>query len=204
MTDNRTGIAGSFGKGLYPTVLIDEGALTPTTGHDRYGGRDRTIAVGAAPVNEGEPVALVNSTENTYALTEGNILVEIPQNSEGLVLGRIGTPEQQKVPATAGVADTLTKRLQAGYLRSAGMELLFPGLIKKVTVKCNGSNATIPGVGTTLKLDITDSQDADNLVFVQCDSGGTGVIPLHYVPAGTSGDLYDCGVIITGLITSLT
>lgn len=204
MSDNRTGIAGSFGKNFYPTALLEEGAITLATGYDPYGGRERTIAVGAAPLHEGEPAALVNSSENTFAATHGNILVEVPQNGESLVLGRIGTPEQPKTPASASLADTLTKRLSGGYLRTSGIEFLFQGIVKKVTVKCDGSNPTIPGIGTTLKLDITDSQDADNLVFVQCASGGTGVIPLHYVPAGTAGDTYDCAVIMTGLVTSLT
>jgi hypothetical protein len=35
-------------------------------------------------------------------------------------------------------------------------------------------------------------------------SGGTGLIPFHYVAAGTDGDTSSCLVGVTGLITAVT
>lgn len=205
MADNTSSVAGMYGLGKTYTAILDEGAITITTDVDAYG-REQTVYPGASPVPEGFPVALVNSSENTFTATGGNILVESPVNAEGLVIGRIvGTPTgRQKSPATAAAADSLTKRLSGKYFKQARLELLVPHeCIKKAKVVCDGTNATIPGVGTTLKVDTSASLADRGLVFVQCASGGTGVIPLHYVPAGTAGDTYTIGVIITGLMTSL-
>ena len=111
-------------------------------------------------MQKGDWVALSDDTANTYAATGGLILVEKPVNqTRALVIGRIvGTPTAlKKVPATAAEANTLAERLAGGFYRKARVEIVaFPiGSIKKFTVYSDGSNATVPGGGATLKLSIT-------------------------------------------------
>jgi hypothetical protein len=205
MTDNTSNLGGNRAPGPRETAILEEGNITISTGIDGTG-REQTIYVGATPLAEGEPVAIVNSSENTYSATNGNILVERPVNTEGLVIGCIyGTPGAlKKNPATAAAADSLTKRLTGNYHKLAAVEIWIPGVIKKITIAANGSNAIIPGVGTTIELDITKSIAAHKPIYTAAASGGTGIIPLHYVPTGSSGDLYNVLAIFTGLQTAVT
>jgi hypothetical protein len=208
MTDSTSTVAGNYGMGETITCILDEGAITPSsTGIDEYG-RERNIYAFASGLAEGDYVALSNDTGNTYAATGGKVLVEKASNGEGFVIGRIvGTPTAlQKAPATAGVADTLAKRLTAGYYRMARVELIaFPkGSIKKFTVYSDGSNATTPGTGTTLKLSIAGTYANHKGYLDSAASGGTGLIPLHYVPAGTDGDTCNILAVVTGLMTAVS
>lgn len=205
MTDNTTNLGSSRAPGPRETAILEEGNITISTGIDGNG-REQTVYVGAASLAIGDPVAVVNSSENTYTATNGNILVEQPQNSEGLVIGRIYSSETalKKNPATAGAADSLAKRLTGNYHRLADVELFVPGVIKKITIACDGTHPIVPGVGTTIELDITKSLAAHKPIYTAAASGGTGIIPLHYVPAGTSGDLYNILAIFTGLQTAVT
>lgn len=206
MTDNTTNLGGSRAPGPRETALLDEGNITITTGGFDGHGRERTVYSGASPLSIGDPVALSNSTDNTYVATGGKILVEQPQNSESLVIGKIHSSIKSlgKNPATAAAADSLAERLSGDHLRKADVEIWIPGIIKKVTIKCDGSNAIVPGVGTTLILDISDSLAAHKPIYVAAASGGTGIIPLHAVPAGSPGDLYNILAIFTDLQTSAT
>lgn len=205
MTDNTTNIGSSRAPGPRETAILEEGAITISTGINGNG-REQTIYVGAAPLAIGDPVAIVNSSDNTYTATNGNILVEQPQNSEGLTIGKIFSSQTalKKNPATAAAANTLAKRLTGNYHRLADVEIFIPGIIKKITIACDGTHPIVPGVGTTIQLDITKSLAAHTPIYTAAASGGTGIIPLHYVPAGSSGDLYNILAIFTGLQTSVT
>lgn len=206
MTDNTTNVGASRAPGPRETALLEEGAITITTGGYDGHGREQTVYSGAAAIAIGDPVAIVNSSDNTYVATGGKILVERPQNSEGLVIGCVYSSIKSlgRNPTTAGAADTLAKRLTGSYLRKADVELWIPGVIKKITIACDGSNIIVPGVSTKIELDITKSLAAHKPIYTAAGSGGTGVIPLHYVPAGSSGDLYNVLAIFTGLQTSVT
>lgn len=205
MTDNTTNLGANRAPGPRETAILEEGNITISTDIDGTG-RERTTYPRAASLAEGDPVAIVNSSENTYTATNGNILVERPQNGEGLTIGKVyGTPGSLKqVPATAGAADSLTKRLSGNYHRLASVEIWVPGTIKKITIACDGSHPIVPGVGTTIELNITKSLAAHTPIYTAAASGGTGIIPLHYVPAGSSGDLYNILAIFTGLQTAVT
>lgn len=210
MTDNTSDIAGNYGQGQTITCILSEGDITMSVGIDEYGGERNQYAFSAG-LAEGDLVALDNSTSNTFAATGGLLLVERAQNGEGLVIGKIvGTPTALKVsPATAAIAtaaNTVALRLAGKYYRKARVEIMsFPiGAIKKFTVYSNGSNATVPGVGTTLKVSIAGTYANHGNYLDSAASGGTGIIPLHAVPAGTDGDTCDILAVITGLMTAVT
>jgi len=208
LTDNTSYIAGNYGQGQVISCILDEGAITvSTTGVDDYG-RERNSYTFASSLADGDWVALSNDSSNTYALTGGLLMVEQAQNGEGLVIGRVvGTPTALKsIPANSTAADSLAKRLAGGYYRKARVEITaFPvGSIKKFTVYSDGSNATAPGVGTTLKLSIAGTYTNHKGYLDSAASGGTGLIPLHVVPAGTDGDTCNILAVVTGLMTAVT
>lgn len=207
MTDNTSEIAGNYGQGQTITCILDEGAITPGTGIDAYGREQATYAF-AAGLAEGDWVALSDDTANTYAATGGLILVEKPVDGETLVIGRIvGTPTAlKKVPATADAANTLAERLAGGFYRKARVEIVaFPiGSIKKFTVYSDGTNATVPGNGSTLKLSITGTYTNHAGYLDSTNKDGVGIIPLHYVPAGTDGDTCSILAVVTGMLLAVT
>jgi len=206
MTDNTSQVAGNYGQGQTITCILDEGAITPGTGIDAHGREQATYAF-ATGLAEGDWVALSNDAANTYAATGGLILVEKPVNGETLVIGRIvGTPTAlKKVPATAAAADTLAERLAGGFYRKARVEIVaFPiGSIKKFTVYSDGTNATVPGVGTTLKLSIAGTYANHAGYLDSADQNGVGIIPLHNVPTGADGDTCSILAVVTGLLLAV-
>ena len=208
MTDDNTSkIAGDYPGGLRLTCILDEGAPTIVTSFDQMG-LEATSYTFATPLEEGDVVALSNDSANTYVACGGIPVVEKPANGETLVFGRIvSTPQLQAMPAADADADTLAERLSGEYYRIADVEI-WAGITKitKATVMANGTNATVPGVGATLKFNITSGYSATDqgLQFDSAASAGVGVIPFHAVPAGTDGDLYSCLVGITGPMIAIT
>lgn len=206
VTDSTSYIAGNYGQGQTITCILDEGAITPGTGIDAYGREQATYAF-ATGLAEGDWVALSDDVANTYAATGGLILVEKPVTTETLVIGRIVGPPTalKKVPATAAEANDLSERLAGGFYRKARVEITaFPiGSIKKFTVYSDGTNATVPGVGTHLKLSIAGTYANHGGYLDSAVSGGTGLIPLHNVPAGDDGDTCNILAVVTGLITAV-
>lgn len=205
MTDNTSKYAGRYPGGLRITAILNEGA--PTVSARVYDARGlfATGVTYAAELYEKDVVAICNDTDVTYAAAGGIPVVEKAVNSEALVCGQIVQMLRTiRQPAASADADTLAERLAGKYYRIAVVEFWGMTKITKATVMCNGSNATVPGVGDTLKFNITSGYAGHDLVFDSAASGGTGVIPFHYVPAGTDGDLYSCLVGITGLMTAVT
>ncbi len=210
MTDNTSNIAGNYGQGQTITCILSEGDITMSTGIDEYG-RERNQYAFSAGLAEGDWVALDNSTSNTFAATGGLILVERAQNGEGLVLGKIvGTPSALKAsPATAAIAtaaNTVALRLASKFYRKARVEIMaFPiGAVKKFTVYSDSTNPTVPGTGATLKLSIAGTYANHGNYLDSAASGGTGLIPLHAVPAGADGDTCNILAVVTGLMTAVS
>jgi hypothetical protein len=206
MTDATSTFAGNYAGGLRVTCILDEGA--PTVSSKTYA-PDGTYKYGttwASELEEGDYVAISNDTAATFSACKGVPLVEKAVNGETFVIGKIvSTPKLQKQPLTDAAADTLAERLAGGYYRTANVEIM-GGItkIEKATVMCDGSNATTPGTGTTLKFNITSGYASGGLQLDSAASGGVGIIPFHYVPAGTDGDTYSCLVGITGLLIAVT
>lgn len=206
MTDNTSSIAGDYKGGIEITCILNEGAPTVTS---RTYGRDGTYDPGvvwASELKKGDVVAITNDSVVTFAAAGGIPVVETPVNNETLVIGYIDEePTLRKTPPTTAAGDSLAKRLAGGYYRYATVVIL-GGItaVRKATVMCDGTNATVPGVGSTLKYNITSGSANSELSFVSAASGGVGVIPFHAVPAGTDGDTYSCLVGITGLMIAVT
>ena len=207
MTAYDSTIAGTY-KGTGPVVecILDEGAPTRASAM-MPDGQTLTVITWASGLEEGQAVSISNDTENTYAATEGAPVVEKAVNAESLMIGTIvTTPQLKGFPPTTASADTLVERLAAKYFRTALVEFHIPGKLVAAQVMADGSNATVPGVGTTLKANMAAMYTAGNrgYFFDSAASGGVGVIPFHYVPAGSNGDTYSCLCLLTGLLASVT
>jgi hypothetical protein len=70
----------------------------------------------------------------------------------------------------------------------------------------NGTNALMPGVMATLAFNLTSAYatGARGYYFDAAASNGVGGIPLHYVAAGTDGDLATALVLMNGLTIAAT
>lgn len=207
MTDYQSTIAGTYaGKGPIVECILDEGA--PTRANAMMAtGETLTVITWASGLEEGQVVALSNDTANTYAATEGAPVVERAVNTETLVIGEIvSTPQLKGFPPTDASADTLAERLAAKYYRTALVEIHIPGRLVAAQVMANGTNATVPGVGTTLNANMAKMYTTTyrGYFFDSAAANGTGVIPMHYVPAGVDGDLYTCLCLLTGPLYSVT
>lgn len=206
MTDNTSTIAGNYPGGIRITCILNEGNPTITTRSFDQRGLYSTQCTYASELQEGDVVALANNSDCTYVATGGVPVMERGADSESLIIGQIvSTPKTLKTPAASTDANSLALRLAGKYYRTAIVELW--GGITKVTdatVMCNGTNATVPGVGATIAFNITSGYANHSLCFDQVSSGGQGAIPLTYVAAGSDGDTYTCLVGITDLMDSVT
>lgn len=208
MTDNTSKIAGNYPDYAFDqTCILDEGAPTVSSAYDAFG-QKQTVVTWAAELHAGDWVAISNDTGNTYVATGGLPVVQKAVTTETLVIGQIvdiPTDGKAKMPANTAAGDSWAKQLAGGYYRKARVKL-YGGIValKKATVMCDGTNATVPGVGSTLKFNITSGYSGHKLVFDSAASDGVGVIPFHYVPAGTNGDLYSCLVGVTAMMYAIT
>lgn len=110
-----------------------------------------------------------------------------------------------QMPANTAAGDSLTKRLSGGYHRVAVVEFWAFSKIIEGTFMCDGSNAQVQGVATKLMFNITSGYTYHGLYFDGSGSGGVGAVPLHYIPAGSDGDLYTALFgILPGMITAYT
>jgi len=211
MTDNRSKIAGT-NKGTGPVVLciLDEGAPTYKGESIMNDGLTMKTCTFASPLEQGQVVALSNDTACTYAATGGNPVVERAVNGETLVFGEIiSLPKMVRFPsATDADDDTLAERLAGGYYRTALVELHIPGRIVKATIQQDGSTALVQGVATQCIANITQMYTSGNKGYffdmTPSSAGGVGLIPLHYVAAGTNGNLESAKVLLTGFVKAIT
>lgn len=206
MTDSTSDIVGDYPGGVRITCILNEGAPTVATSYDAIGHEANSLTW-AAELEENNLVAITNTTDVTYAACGGIPCVEIAVTTETLVIGRIvSTPKLQNFPATTAAADSLAKQLAGEYYRTAVVEIW--GGITKVAdaiVQVDGTNACVPGVGSTLNFNITDGYaDDGSLNLIEVASTGVGLIPFHYVPATTAGDTHTILVGITGMIYAVT
>lgn len=206
-TDYRSNIAATFHTSPVPeiTAILDEGAITVGTGFG-VGGRKETMCTLAAELHEGDYVALSNDAASLFVETGGKPIVEKSVNGESLCIFEIVTIEPaENTPADTTAANSLAKRLAGKFYRKARVRV-YGGItaVVKADVMCDGTNATVPGVGATLVFNITSSYATHKLCFDSAAEGGTGVIPFHNVPAGSNGDLYNCTVGLTAAFLAAT
>jgi hypothetical protein len=200
-------IAGNYGGGIPVTCILDEGAPTVTASGTYFGatGETEQVLSWATPVVEGEWVACSNDTACTFTACGGIPCVERPVNAETLILGRIvSTPKLQTMPANDDAADTLAERLTGGYYRTAVVEIYagITAIVKATVTEADTSHALVQMNPATASYDISASHAAGGLVLLEAATGGTGYLPLHYVPA-VVGD-YSCLIGITGPMIAQT
>jgi len=192
------------------SCLLDEGAITVGWAKDETGRRRISLAR-AAEITEGMPVALKATSDCKYDDCKGLVVVTAPTASNGdaaNIVGRVTTFEQegQCRPATTAAADTLAKRIAGGFLRCAGVEFNFGIKFEAIKVSCDGATEVKPGQVGYLILDISLTAQYGEPVYAVIAlsspggalQGSSNVIPLHYIPAGTAGDIYTCMVVYTG------
>lgn len=209
MTDNTSLYAGEYNSGQRYTCILDEGTYTPADTFD-FTGRLVHGGTFASLIAVGDAVAISTDTAATYAASRGLPVVTRPATGTTLLIGKVvGIEIFGNYPSSSTQSDSLSERLAGGYYRKAIVEFNFSTKLEAVTVKCDGIHAVTQGDGTTLKYGITDSVAAlayqsGKIIYDVVASGGTGLIPLHYVPAGSNGDLYTCLVMYTGPTVSIT
>lgn len=208
MTDNTSSKSGNYPDYAFDqTCILNEGAPTVSTAYDAFGQKQKVVTW-ASELHAGDWVAISNDKANTFVATGGLPVVEKAVDGETLLVGQIvdiPTDGKSKMPANTAAGDTWAKQLAGGFFRKARVKI-YGGIValKKATIMCNGTNATVPGVGTTIKFNITSGYANHDLQFDSVASGGVGFIPFHYVPAGTDGDTYSCLVGMTALGIAVT
>lgn len=204
MTDNTSDYAGNYPGGIRITCILDEGAPTVGTSYDQMGQNQKTLTW-AAELAEGDVVAISNDTACTFDACGGIPCVEKAVDGETLIIGQIvSTPRLLQFPAASADANDLSERLAGKYYRVAVVEVWAFNKIIEGTFMCDGTNAQVPGVATKLKFNITSGYTNHGLVFDGSGSGGVNAVPLHYIPAGTDGDLYTSLYGINGLMIAYT
>lgn len=172
--------------GVKRTCLLDEGAVTVGTAYGIGGGTAATYSF-AAEITKGSVVVISTDTGNTWANTNGSILVTRPANTNDLLFGIvISTPEWTKKPASTSAADTLAKRLAAKTLRAA--TVWFPSIVgmTQATLVCANAAAVTPGTAN-LKLDLSECLARGGIAVSDAASGGAAnVIPMHYQAQSSS------------------
>lgn len=175
-------ISGDVGGGIQLTCILEEGAITVNdSAMNSSGTMERGYSL-ATPLPKGLPVTLYDSTEATYDATMGMPLVRTTANADTKGIGRIvSEPRWVKLPASTGVADTLTKRLAAQYYRVATIELA-GGITSIFDVKLVTADAIaiVPGVKTSLTVDASLTAAAGKIVLTDASGTGVGFIPFHY------------------------
>ncbi len=209
MTDYTSTIAGNYqGRGPIVKCILNEGAPTYKGVTHMPDGTTVKTATFASPLEEGMVVGIENDDACLYAECEGMPVVRRCANTEVLAIGQIvSTPKLQRFPSETDADDnTLDERIAGKYYRTALVEFHVGIKIVQATVMADGSNATVPGVATTLNHNLTSSYvtGARGYYFDSGAANGVGCIPLHYVPAGSNGDTYSCAVLLTGLLYTVT
>jgi hypothetical protein len=200
MTARTSDIAGDLDASHFKmTCILEEGTLTKGTGYNPQGEKLTTITP-AAPIVVDDLVYLIAGTKNLCA--ECADLPVVAKLAAGtFYAGRVTSTPQWKVMPTATKAFTDCDNadwaaiLAGKWYRMASVEFFGVTGAFKGTVTADGSNEVAVGAIADLKWDVSAG------TFVPVGSGGTGLLPLHYVPAGVSGDTYS--IIIGVLATSI-
>ena len=167
--------------GVRRTCLLDEGAVTVSNAYGIGAGTAATYAF-ASEIKKGMIVAISTDTLNTWANTNGTLLVNLVADSTDLVIGVvISEPEFTRKPASTSAAASLTLRLAAKTLRAA--TVWFPNVtaMTKATLTCTDAGAVTPGTLSILKVDVS-ACNADAGLFVNdATSGGSiNYCSMHY------------------------
>lgn len=201
-TDRTSDIAGDLSASrLGIPCILEEGAITVADGYNTRGQLE-SIATVAAPILVNDLVYLIPGTKNLGVETRLNpVVAKLAAGTfyTGIVTS---TPRWNDVPPTTSMAFTdcdnadwaailSGKKYRMATVQFFGITGVFDGI-----VTADGSNEVAIGAIGDLKWDVSLG------TFVPSANGGTGLLPLHYVPTGSSGDTYSImiGVLATSIV----
>lgn len=202
--DLRSAISGDFKYGFPITCILEEGAVTISENAFTPTGLKETVATLGNQIVKGDLVYLIPGEKNMYVETHGMPVVE-KLTSGTLFTGKVMTnPEWNVMPAaTKAFTDCDNANwaaiLAGKWFRTATVELFGISDIFTVDVLADSSNTVIIADQTSIKWDVSEGY----FVPVGAAGGGLGLLPLHYSPAGTSGDKYTILVapLLAGLVS---
>lgn len=197
--------AGAYGGVIQITCILDEGAPTVNSRMYGPGGTYEKGHTWATELRKDDVIALSNATSNTYEACKGLPVVETVSNGDDLVIGQIvSEPRLVVVPPNTIDANTLTKRLAGQYYRVATVEI-WGGItaIRDAHLLRANAIAIVPGVLSTLDVDVSQCNADHDLVLNDVASGGAGFMSFHYVPMGAAAS-YTILVGIVALGTAAT
>ena len=201
VNDYQSDIAGDLDAGVFKmTCILEEGALTVGTGYNTSGQKVTTVTP-AAPLIVGDLVYLIAGTKN-LCVECGDKPVVAKLATGTFYAGRVtSTPQWKNTPAeTMAFTDCDNANwaaiLAGEYYRIASVEFFGVTGAFKGTVTADGTNEVAVGALIDLKWDVSAG------TFAPAASGGKGLLPMHYVPAGSSGDTYSImiGVLATSIV----
>jgi hypothetical protein len=201
MTDYTSDIAGDLDACFFKmTCILEEGAITVSDGYNPRGTKELN-ANPAAPIAEGDLVYLIAGTKNLCAECRKNpVVAKLAAGT--FYAGRVtSTPQWKHTPAVSMPVTDCDNAdwaavLAGEYYRLASVEFFgLTGAFEGV-VTADGSNEVAIGAPGDLKWDVSLG------TFVPAASGGAGLLPLHYVPAGVASDTYSImlGVLATSIV----
>lgn len=201
VTDYGSDIAGDLEAASFKmTCILEEGALTVADGYNTQGQKVTTVTP-AAPIVKDDLVYLIAGTKN-LAVETGLKPVVAKLAAGTFYAGRVtSTPQWKETPAATKAFTDCDNAdwaaiLAGKYYRMASVEFFGVTGAFKGTVTADGSNEVAVGAIIDLEWDVSIG------TFIPVASGGTGLLPMHYVPTGSSGDTYSImiGVLATSIV----
>lgn len=175
-------IAGNFQHGFPITCILEEGAITVSASAYGPGGTKEKVATLAAEIVKDDLVYLIAGVQNTYAATKGMPVVAKLAAGTFYIGIVTSTPEWVKMPASTMAFTDCDNAdwgliLSGEYYRVATVEFIGVTGVFKGAVTGDGANEVAIGAPGDLKWDVSLG------TFIPVASGGTGLLPMHYVPA---------------------
>lgn len=193
--------AGNYGGYLNCTCILKEGNITVSSRSYGPGGTYENGATFASELRKGDVVTLSADTGNTYEATGGLPVVQTVANSDTKVFGIIvGEPVWVAMPTSS--QSTWATQLSGKYYRIAKVEV-WCGItaIRSAVLTSTGTTSIVPGVLTTLSVDVSESTTNHVLTLTDDTTAGVGFCPLTYA---TGAGTFTVLVGITSLGTAIT
>lgn len=168
--------------GIPLTCILDEGAITVASRTYGPGGTFEAGLTYASELREGDIVCLSSETACTPEATDLMPVVEQVSNGDDKVFGIIRSTPRLWGKAPIATSTTLADRLTGNYCRVATVEV-WAGItaIRTAHLKTVDAIAIVPGILTTLDLDVSQCNADHDFVLNDVASGGAGYMPLSYV-----------------------
>jgi len=172
-------ISNDLSEGLPLATILNEGAPTVQEATDGTGGTLKVVTF-ASPLKKNDYVVINTDTGNTFTATGGLPVASVIAAGTFIIGKIISEPQLAKMPANTAAGDSWAKQLAGKFYRTATVE--WYGIHSAIPAQIidSGTTAIVPGIQTTLKMDISDTQAAGVMSLVDAASGGSGVFSFHY------------------------